>query len=151
MVVWDVVKKAFADNILESMFDTYQQLIEQADDLGFWRTELRDLRSPHDIEVQDRVNRTYDNTIEKTCLSDGFVYHAEKNPELTALIHKGQIYTYRELKQLADRFSMLLEANKVTAGDLVMLQIEKSPELIAAIIGVIRCGAVYLPMPSRSA
>ena len=72
MVVWDVVKKAFADNILESMFDTYQQLIEQADDLGFWRTELRDLRSPHDIEVQDRVNRTYDNTIEKTCLSDGF-------------------------------------------------------------------------------
>ena len=147
MVVWDVVKKAFADNILESMFDTYQQLIEQADDLGFWRTELRDLRSPHDIEVQDRVNRTYDNTIEKTCLADGFVYHAEKNPELTALIHKGQIYTYRELKQLADRFSMLLEANKVTAGDLVMLQIEKSPELIAAIIGVIRCGAVYLPMP----
>lgn len=147
MICWDAVEKAFADGMLDKMFEAYTMLIEKAFNKDFWLSELRDLRTEHDKEVQNKANSTADETIPIMTLADGFIEQAEKHPERRAVVHKGVTYTYGELKKRADQISRLLEENHIETGDRVMIQMDKSFDLIAAIMGTVQYGAVYLPMP----
>ncbi len=54
--------------------------------------------------------------------------------------------TFAELKDQSARIANLLEANGVRQGDKVAALLPKIPELVAAILGVFRAGAVYQPL-----
>ncbi len=54
--------------------------------------------------------------------------------------------TYRELDSMADRIAAGLQAMHVGAGDLVAVQCERSIALIAAMLGIWKTGAAYLPI-----
>lgn len=146
LVCWDVVEKAFADNILDKMFEVYGTLIEKAFDKEFWMTEIRELRPAYDIDVQNKANNTKVD-IPAMYLTEGFIKQCIENPQKTAIIHKGIHYSYSELKKRADQVSEMLHDNNIAVGDRVMIQMNKSFDLICAIIGTVQYGAVYVPMP----
>jgi malonyl-CoA/methylmalonyl-CoA synthetase len=58
----------------------------------------------------------------------------------------GRRLTYGELDATARRFGHLLAERGVAAGDRVAVQVEKSPEALALILGVAAAGAVVLPL-----
>jgi amino acid adenylation domain-containing protein len=64
----------------------------------------------------------------------------------------GRTLTYRELDQLTDRLAHALRRSGVTRGDRVGFCLPKSADAIAAIYGILKAGAAYVPVdPSAPA
>ncbi len=71
---------------------------------------------------------------------------AQRYPENTAVWAGGRGMTYRELEQQSNRLAQLLESRGIRKGDRIGLYGPKSVDLIAAMFGVLKAGAVYVPM-----
>jgi amino acid adenylation domain-containing protein len=63
---------------------------------------------------------------------------------------RGRIYTYRELFRAADRLATCLHRWGVGRGDRVGLYLPKGREAVAAIHGILRSGAAYVPVDPGS-
>jgi amino acid adenylation domain-containing protein len=63
---------------------------------------------------------------------------------------RGKIYTYRELHHVADRLATGLHRWGVGRGDRVGLFLPKGREAVAAIHGILRSGAAYVPVDPAS-
>jgi acetyl-CoA synthetase len=55
-------------------------------------------------------------------------------------------YTFAQLKELSARFANVLASRGVQAGDVVAGMLPRTPELLIAILGTWRAGAVYQPL-----
>ncbi len=69
-----------------------------------------------------------------------------ERPESVAVVGAGERLTYGELGEAADRLAADLLAVGVGPGDVVGIGADRSVELVAAIVGVHRAGAAYLPL-----
>lgn len=58
----------------------------------------------------------------------------------------GRVDSYADLDRAAARIARLLAGLGVRRGDRVAAQVEKSPEAVYLYLGVLRAGAVYLPL-----
>lgn len=70
---------------------------------------------------------------------------ASHHPRRSALRYLGTSITYEVLDEAASRFAGALVSLGVQRGDRVALHLPDSPELVAALLGVLRAGAVALP------
>ncbi|SDO18807.1 malonyl-CoA/methylmalonyl-CoA synthetase [Methylobacterium phyllostachyos] len=59
---------------------------------------------------------------------------------------EGRRYAYADLIARAGAYAAALRAAGVAPGDRVAVQVEKSPEVIFLYLGVVRAGAVFLPL-----
>jgi clorobiocin biosynthesis protein CloN4 len=71
---------------------------------------------------------------------------AARYPDLLAVSAGGATLTYRELDDAANRFAHRLRELGVRRGDRVVLWSDKSTDMVAAMQGVLRLGAAYVPM-----
>ncbi|MED5813070.1 amino acid adenylation domain-containing protein [Mycolicibacterium sp. 050232] len=71
---------------------------------------------------------------------------AARTPEATAVVYEGRHYTYRELNESANRLAHWLIAQGIGTEDRVAVLLEKSPELVITALGIVKAGAVYLPV-----
>jgi amino acid adenylation domain-containing protein len=86
-----------------------------------------------------------------------FIDAARRWPQNTAVVdpERGSI-TYADLARLTDRLRDRLAALGVRPGDRVGIYIRKSIDAVAAIYGILKCGAAYVPVdpgapPARNA
>jgi len=71
---------------------------------------------------------------------------AAKNPDAPALQHDEQTLSYRELDQRANRIAQRLIAAGVGVEDRVGALLSHSFDLIAALLGILKAGAAYVPL-----
>ncbi|PWR15429.1 non-ribosomal peptide synthetase [Micromonospora sicca] len=69
-----------------------------------------------------------------------------RTPEATALICDGATMTYAELDARANPLARTLIARGVGPESLVALALPRSPELVVAVLAVLKSGAAYLPI-----
>ena len=81
-----------------------------------------------------------------------FAEQVEKTPELVGLAeHKTSLQiTYRHLNEQADCLANLLIEKGVLTGDVVGIMMARSIDLIIGIMGILKTGAVYLPIDPGS-
>ncbi|MFB6625081.1 amino acid adenylation domain-containing protein [Streptomyces sp. NPDC056374] len=94
----------------------------------------------------DRFNCT---AVERpaTTLTALFAEQAARTPDAVAVaVEDRPALTYRALDALAGRIAARLAAEGVGPGDLVAVSAERSPELVAGLLGVMRTGAAYTPL-----
>ena len=90
-------------------------------------------------------------------LHEHFVDAAERFPENVAVVEPGHgSITYRDLTTLSDRLRDRLHALGVRPGDRVGIYLRKSIDAVAAIYGILKAGAAYVPVdpgapPARNA
>ncbi len=75
-----------------------------------------------------------------------FAGQVERTPERIALTHEGVSWTYRQLDERAGRIARALLGKGVRVGDRVALCLERSPDLAAVILGVLKTGAAFVPI-----
>ena len=76
-----------------------------------------------------------------------FAVQADQRADHPALIaDDGTVLSYEALRRLSAQFSGLLRARGVTPGERVVVQIEKSVAAVALYLGVLQCGAVFVPL-----
>lgn len=83
-----------------------------------------------------------------TTLPEQVLAVAASTPDAVAIVFEERQLTYAELVDEAGRLSARLRDNGVTAGDLVGLFVERSPEQIIALLGIQLAGAAYVPLDS---
>src|SRR6202008_3976120 len=77
---------------------------------------------------------------------------ARLRPDAAAVAHGERTVTYAELDAWAERVAARLRAEGVGAEDRVGVAMERSPELVAALLGVLKAGAAYArPAPAYPA
>ena len=70
----------------------------------------------------------------------------ERTPDRVALVFEGQRWTYRELDQRAAALAARLRAAGVGPETLVGVCMHRSPDLVAALLAVLKTGGAYVPM-----
>ncbi|MGW7043589.1 amino acid adenylation domain-containing protein [Streptomyces avermitilis] len=71
-------------------------------------------------------------------------------PDAVAVVGGERQLTYRELWEASGRWAAYLAGAGVCRGDRVVLVLERSPELIAVLLGVWRAGAAFVPVDAGS-
>ena len=71
---------------------------------------------------------------------------ARRTPDAVAVVQGERSVTYRELLEEADRVAARLRAAGVGPGTLVGLLLERTPALVASVLGVLKAGAAYVPL-----
>ncbi|MFF3720427.1 non-ribosomal peptide synthetase [Streptomyces prasinus] len=75
-----------------------------------------------------------------------FAAHAALHPDRTAVVAGERRWTYATLLRRSGDYAAHLTANGVRPGDLVGIRLDRGPELPAAMLGVLRTGAAYVPL-----
>lgn len=79
-------------------------------------------------------------------LADLFAASVAASPEQTALIFQQQSYTYRELDNWSNAIASFLQEKGIGKGSLVGVWWPRGAALHAAILGIIKSGAGYVPL-----
>lgn len=90
-------------------------------------------------------NRTKVATARKTVL-DRILATAARIPDRTAIVCGSQSLTFSDLDSRTMAIARFLGANGVSSSDVVGVMVDRSPDLVAALLGVMRAGATYLPL-----
>jgi amino acid adenylation domain-containing protein len=75
-----------------------------------------------------------------------FEAQAQQHPDRVAVTFEGESVTYAELNRRANRLAHELRAAGAGADLLVVICLERSVDLVVAILGVLKSGAGYLPL-----
>jgi len=77
---------------------------------------------------------------------------AKRDPGKDAVVYRDRKIGYRELDELSNRLANVLVAHGVGRGDRVGICLPKSIESVVAVFGILKAGAVYVPLdPSAPA
>jgi amino acid adenylation domain-containing protein len=129
--------------------------------LGHWRTLLEGaaaadpsqrlsalplLTAAERQQVAAEWNDTAVNLPEGLCLHDLVAAQAARTPDAVAVVGERERITYRELMARAERLSGYLRGLSVGPEARVGLCLERTPDLVAAILGVLQAGAAYVPL-----
>jgi amino acid adenylation domain-containing protein len=79
-------------------------------------------------------------------LHEFFEAQAESAPARLALEYADERIEYRELNARANHLARALQSAGVAAGEIVGVCIDRSPELIIALLGILKSGAAFLPL-----
>ncbi len=142
---WDVVEDLFPGGLIADMFDAYLRLLHLLGDMD-WRMPPPDLMPLGQREVRRQVNATTA-PLPQHALHDRFFQNARENTDWIAL-RWGRTGTrsYGELADSALRVAAELIRGGVSPGEVVAVHLPKSPDQIAAVLGVLAAGAAYLPL-----
>ncbi|MGJ5093276.1 non-ribosomal peptide synthase/polyketide synthase [Bradyrhizobium oligotrophicum] len=75
-----------------------------------------------------------------------FARHAKDTPGATALVFGAETISYQALDRRANAIAQHLLALGVRPGELVALSMQRSPDLVAGFVAVLKAGAAYLPL-----
>ncbi|MGW3539762.1 non-ribosomal peptide synthetase [Nocardia niigatensis] len=137
----------FEPELIDRLGNSFRTLARRAlDDPGARISQLSPL-SPAEFE---EVVGEYNGTAEEFD-ADPIPLHAideqiRRTPEIIACVSGEESLTYAELGYWTDQYAGELVRAGVRPGEFVGVALERSCELIVAILAVLRAGAVYVPL-----
>jgi amino acid adenylation domain-containing protein len=78
------------------------------------------------------------------CIHELFEAEAERYPDAVALVHKDEQVTYRELNRRANQLAHYLQGLGVKPGTIVGVCLERSVEMVVALLGILKAGGAYV-------
>ena len=79
-----------------------------------------------------------------------FEAYADRFPEAPAVIGENAAFSYADVEQRANRLAHVLRASGVQKGDLVAIALERGPDLVCALLGVLKAGAAFATLDPRA-
>ena len=139
--------KLFNINFMENFLDHYINILnivlEQPD------TEICNINMLSEHETDTILNKFNERTLNysrSNSIMELFEETAKKNADSTALIYNDTKMSYKELDEASSKFAMYLKSLGVKKGEIVATLLNRSSNLIIAMLGIMKCGAVYLPI-----
>jgi amino acid adenylation domain-containing protein len=84
------------------------------------------------------------------CVHELFEEQVRKTPEAVAVVYQGTAVTYRELNRRANRLAHYLRRMGVKPDVHVAIGVERSVEMVVALLAVLKAGGAYVPLDPAS-
>ncbi|GAU66922.1 putative non-ribosomal peptide synthetase, partial [Streptomyces sp. NBRC 110611] len=110
---------------------------------------LAELPMLTDAEVEQVVrefNATGGVAPEAGCIHERVAERAALTPDALAVTYGDQSLTYRELDERANQLAHHLVAQGAGPDDLIGLSVQRSTEMVVALLGIMKAGAAYVPL-----
>ncbi len=104
------------------------------------------LLTPAEVAQFAEWNRTGADFPRQATIAEAFERQVDATPGAAALLFGEQRWTYAELNDRADRLAGRLRQAGIAAGVPVGVFLERSPDLIAALLAILKAGGVYVPL-----
>ncbi len=105
-----------------------------------------ELLSARERQLLDEWSRTESASPRHCCVHELVEEQAERTPDDVAVTVGSHRLTYRELNRRANQVAHRVRELGAGPDALVGICLDRSPDLIAAVLGVLKAGAAYLPL-----
>lgn len=95
--------------------------------------------------LEELTNTDYPENLTGETFSTLFQKRVQENPNETAIIYQDTTYTYAELDARSTQLAAML-LSKNSTSSIIPLIVERSPEMIIGIFGILKAGMAYLPI-----
>ena len=104
------------------------------------------LMDESDTEWLQRVSSGQEFSTPASTLPALVTQRAALSPDAVAVVYEGRQYSYREINDEANRLAHWLIEQGIGTEDRVAVLLDKSPGLVITALGILKAGAVYLPV-----
>ncbi|MCM3016075.1 non-ribosomal plipastatin synthetase PpsC [Bacillus subtilis] len=138
---------AYQPNMMSEIKDYLQHMISDViSDPSLPVSKMTLLDEDKTWKIVSQNNRTVSVSPEAPTLHGLFERQAAVTPERPAIRFSGGSLTYAELDMYASRLAAHLAACSVTNESIVGVLSERSPEMLIAVLAVLKAGGAYLPL-----
>lgn len=116
------------------------------EDPGKAISELKLMPAAERHQVLVEWNQTERDYPRDKCVHQLFEEQVERTPDAVAVVFEGQSLTYRELNARANQLAHHLRSLAVGPNVLVGLCVERSLEMVVALLGILKAGGAYVPL-----
>ena len=99
-----------------------------------------------ELALLEKWNRTAVAYPLDVCLHQLFEEQVERSPDADAIVFEGESMSYRELDRRANQLAHRLVGLGVGPDAIVAVCLERSPELVVALLAVLKAGGAYVPL-----
>jgi aspartate racemase len=144
---WNYNTELFDASTVERMARHFEQVVEAAVESPHRRvSEIELLSEEERRRLQMEWNETLRDYPRDLCIHELFEAQAAKTPDAVAITFGGREVSYRELNESANRLAHFLRGEGVGAESLVGVMMERSVEMVVALLGVLKAGGAYVPL-----
>src|SRR6185369_3215181 len=137
----------FDDGTISRMLGHFRQALQNlATDPD---QRLDDVTFMSEAEIQQLVvewNQTGTEYPVDCCIHLLFEQQAEQNPDAVAVAADEELISYAQLNRRANQLAHYLQSFGVGPEVAVGISLDRSPELIVALLGILKAGGVYVPL-----
>ncbi|QHM08465.1 plipastatin non-ribosomal peptide synthetase PpsC [Bacillus subtilis] len=138
---------AYQPNMMSEIKDYLQHMISDViSDPSLPVSKMTLLDEDKTRKIVSQNNRTVSVSPEAPTLHGLFERQAAVTPERPAIRFSGGSLTYAELDMYASRLAAHLAARGVTNESIVGILSERSPDMLIAVLAVLKAGGAYLPL-----
>ncbi|MEP7339390.1 MAG: amino acid adenylation domain-containing protein, partial [Acidobacteriota bacterium] len=137
----------YDDATIARMAGHFQTLLESiVTDPGKRVTDLPFLTEAERRQLVEDWNQTRTEYPARQCVHELFAAQAARSPDAVAVDFDDEQLTYGELDRRSNRLAHCLRSLGVGPDVLVGTYLERSAELIVALLGILKAGGAYLPL-----
>jgi|GEM_PF-273313 len=144
---WSYNTQLFKAATIERMAAGFEQLLQTI--AGNSSVMIRELAAQHNSDKIEQLNlwnntaAVYPKGQHLTALIDEISLEFE---DKTAVRYKNKSLSYRQLTAVSNRLAAYLIKKDIKVGDIVGLSAERSMEMLVCLLGILKAGAVYVPL-----
>jgi len=144
---WTYNTQLFKEERIIAMMNSYVSLLYAV--IKEPGIKVRDILPTDPSESEAKMigwNDTLVDYPENTAVHQFVSLNAEQYPDKTAIKYKDSSISYRQLNEKANRISAYLIDNQVHPGDTIALILDRSVEMMASLLAIMKSGAAYIPV-----
>ena len=105
-----------------------------------------EIDNPEDkSKVLDAWNDT-EKPLDDYCIHELFSKRAQTSPDSIAVKSDDEQMTYKELDEKSNQLAIYLKINQKEREEVIGISMSRSPQMVVAILAVLKSGAAYLPL-----
>lgn len=146
VIFFDAVEDLFPGGMLDDMFCAYGELLNTlSKEEDSWNRTRFHLLPDYQLQRRTEVNATA-SEVSGALLHELFEKQALKYPDHMAVVTSNSSVTYKQLSEFSNHLAYLLQCNEAGQNSLIAVVMEKGWEQVTAVLGILKCGAAYLPV-----
>lgn len=147
VVSFEYSKDLLEPTTVHRMLRHYENLLTAIAKYSFQQiTDLPLLTAEEQQQLTDAWNETTTDYPENACVHQLFEAQVALLPEKIALTCHHQEMSYRELNERANQFAGYLQKCGIGMNQLVGVYLERSADMLVALLGIFKAGGAYVPL-----
>jgi amino acid adenylation domain-containing protein len=130
--------QAFCRNLIHIFDNIREKLDEAVSEIG--------IAGPDEVQRFSGFNNRETAYPQDKTIQTLFEEQVDRTPDNTALVFEDKQCTYRKLNERANRLARMLRAGEVRPGTIVAIMLERSADMVIALLAVLKAGGLYLPI-----